>query len=286
MAVIDARALVKVFGRPFRRGGVRAVAGLDLEVARGRIFGLLGPNGSGKTTTILMLLGLLKPTSGRALILDHPAGHKEARRRTGFLPEETRLYEFLTGAETLRFVGRLFGLGRAERNRRTDELLQRTGMWDARNRRLATYSKGMARRIGLAQALIAKPSLLVLDEPTSGLDPVGNRDVRDLLREVAAAGTTILLTSHILSDVADVCDEVAIVHQGRKILSGEVAALLADAKRLVWETDAVDEDRRAAIAQRLEDEGVRLYGVRPPRTTLEALFLDALARDQADVGGG
>ena len=286
MAVIDARALGKVFGRPFRRGGVRAVAGLDLEVARGRIFGLLGPNGSGKTTTILMLLGLLKPTSGHALVLGHPAGHKEARRRTGFLPEETRLYEFLTGAETLRFVGRLFGLGRAERNRRADELLQRTGMWDARNRRLATYSKGMARRIGLAQALIAQPALLVLDEPTSGLDPVGNREVRDLLREVAAAGTTILLTSHILSDVADVCDEIAIVHQGRKILTGEVGALLADAKRLVWETDAVDEDRRAAIAQRLKDEGVRLYGVRPPRTTLEVLFLDALARDQADVGGG
>jgi ABC-2 type transport system ATP-binding protein len=285
MAVIDARALVKVFRRPFRRGGVRAVAGLDLDVAKGRIFGLLGPNGSGKTTTILMLLGLLKPTSGQALVLGHPAGHKEARRRTGFLPEETRLYEFLTGAETLQFVGRLFGLGRAERNRRTDELLERTGMREARDRRLATYSKGMARRIGLAQALIARPELLVLDEPTSGLDPVGNREVRDLLREVAAAGTTILLTSHILSDVADVCDEVAIVHQGRKILTGEVSTLLADAKRLVWETDAVDEGRHAAIVARLEAEGVRLYGVRPPRTTLEVLFLDALARDQADVGG-
>jgi ABC-2 type transport system ATP-binding protein len=286
MAVLDARALVKVFGRPFRRDGVRAVAGLDLEVDKGRIFGLLGPNGSGKTTTILMLLGLLKPTSGEAFVLGHPAGHREARRRTGFLPEETRLYEFLTGAETLQFVGRLFGLGRAERNRRTDELLERTGMQEARDRRLATYSKGMARRIGLAQALIARPELLVLDEPTSGLDPVGNREVRDLLREVAAAGTTILLTSHILSDVADVCDEVAIIHQGRKILAGEVATLLADANRLVWETDAVTQDKHASIVERLREEGVRLYGVRPPRTTLEVLFLDALARDEADVGGG
>jgi ABC-2 type transport system ATP-binding protein len=285
MAAIDARALVKVFGRPFRRSGVRAVAGLDLEVAPGRIFGLLGPNGSGKTTTILMLLGLLRPTAGRALVLGRPAGHKETRRRTGFLPEETRLYEFLTGAETLQFVGRLFGLDRAERRRRTEELLRRTGMWEARDRRLATYSKGMARRIGLAQALIAQPELLVLDEPTSGLDPVGNREVRDLLREVAATGTTILLTSHILSDVADVCDEVAILHRGRKILAGEVGTLLADAQRLVWETDAVDQDRHAAIVERLREEGVRLYGVRPPRATLEMLFLDALAKDQADAGG-
>ena len=158
-------------------------------------------------------------------------------------------------------------------------------MWEARNRRLTTYSKGMARRIGLAQALIAKPELLVLDEPTSGLDPIGNREMRDLLREVAAAGTTILLTSHILGDVADVCDSIAIVHKGRKILEGDVDALLADAKRLAWETGAVDAAKREAIERALRAEGVELYGVAPPRTTLEALFLDALAKDKADVGG-
>jgi ABC-2 type transport system ATP-binding protein len=156
-------------------------------------------------------------------------------------------------------------------------------MWEARDRRLGTYSKGMARRIGLAQALMARPELLVLDEPTSGLDPVGNREVRDLLREEAAKGTTVLLTSHILSDVAEVCDEIAILHRGRKILAGSVKDLLSDARRLAWETETVDAARRARVEAWLRDEGIRLFGVAAPRTTLEDLFLDALARD--DEGG-
>ncbi len=281
MPAIEAKGLVREFRALFRRARVEAVRGLDLTVEKGRIFGLLGPNGSGKTTTILMLLGLLKPTAGKALILGRPAGHKEARRRTGFLPEETRLYEFLSGLETLLFVGRLYGIPREERRRRADELLRRTGMWEAKDRRLSTYSKGMARRIGLAQALMARPELLVLDEPTSGLDPVGNREVRDLLREVAAAGTTVLLTSHILSDVAEVCDEIAILHRGRKILAGSVKDLLSDARKLAWETEAVDAGRRKKIEALLRDEGIRLYGVAPPKTTLEELFLDALARDES-----
>jgi len=283
MAVIEARGLVREYRAPFRRARVLAVRGIDLEVGEGRIFGLLGPNGSGKTTTILMLLGLLRPTAGDARVLGFPAGHREARRRTGFLPEETRLYEFLDGYETLLFVGRLFGMARAERRRRAEELLQRTGMWEARRRRLGTYSKGMARRIGLAQALMARPALLVLDEPTSGLDPVGNREVRELLKEEAGAGTTVLLTSHILGDVAELCDEIAILHQGRRILAGDVDTLLARAERLSWETDAVDPGRRARMKQMLEEEGIRLYGVRPPRTTLEELFLHALGSD--DAGG-
>jgi ABC-2 type transport system ATP-binding protein len=285
MEVVEARGLVKEFGAPFGRTRVRAVADLDLQLRKGSIFGLLGPNGSGKTTTILMLLGLLKPTAGEARVLGYPAGHREARRHTGFLPEETRLYEFLTGAETLQFVGRLFGLPRAARNRRADELLERTGMWEARHRRLATYSKGMARRIGLAQALMGPAQLIVLDEPTSGLDPVGNREVRDLLREVARGGTTVLLTSHILSDVAEVCDEIAILHRGRKILEGRVKSLLANARRTVWETDAVDEERRARVRRLLEEEGLEVHRAEPPRTTLEALFLDALAEDSEGVGG-
>jgi ABC-2 type transport system ATP-binding protein len=280
MPVVDAKGLVREFRRLFRREPVQAVRGLDLSVEKGRIFGLLGPNGSGKTTTILMLLGLLKPTAGEAQVLGRPAGHKEARRRTGFLPEETRLYEFLSGLETLLFVGRLYGIPRDERRKRADELLRRTGMWDAKDRRLSTYSKGMARRIGLAQALMARPELLVLDEPTSGLDPVLNREVRDLLREVAAEGTTVLLTSHILSDVAEVCDEIAIVHRGRKILAGEVKGLLSDARKLAWETEPLDAARRAKVEAWLKAEGIRLYGVAPPKTTLEDLFLDALAREE------
>jgi len=283
VSVVDAKGLVREFRTPFRRARVVAVRGLDLQVEKGRIFGLLGPNGSGKTTTILMLLGLLKPSAGEATILGSPAGHKSARRRTGFLPEETRLYEFLSGLETLLFVGRLYGIPRGERRRRANELLERTGMWDAKDRRLSTYSKGMARRIGLAQALMARPELLVLDEPTSGLDPVGNREVRDLLREVAAAGATVLLTSHILSDVAEVCDEIAILHRGRKVLAGAVRDLLSDARKLAWETEAVDAERRRKLEDWLRDEGIRLFGVAPPKTTLEELFLDTLARDE---GGG
>jgi len=276
MAVIEARGLAREFSSLMGRDRVQAVRGIDLTVERGRVFGLLGPNGSGKTTTILMTLGLLRATAGEVRVLGHPAGHKEARRRTGFLPEETRLFEFLTGAETLDFVGRLFGIPRAERRRRTDALLQRTRMWDARDRRLSTYSKGMARRIGLAQALIGEPELLILDEPTSGLDPVGNRGVKDLLREVADAGTTILFTSHILSDVADVCDEIAILHNGTKILDGEVSGLLADAQRIVFETDVADRERIEAL---LKENGIALHDVRPPATTLETLFLEALRKD-------
>lgn len=285
MDAIDARGLGRDFRAPFARTPVRAVRDLDLRVGRGRVFGLLGPNGSGKTTTILMLLGLLRPTAGTALVLGRPAGHKETRRRTGFLPEETRLYEFLSGEETLDFVGRLFGLPRALRRRRAQELLRRTGMWEARRRRLQTYSKGMARRIGIAQALMGEPALLVLDEPTSGLDPIGNREMKDLLREVAGAGATVLLTSHILGDVADVCDEIAILHRGRKILEGEVSTLLKDADRLEWETEAVDEERRRRVEALFAEAGVAVRDVHPPRTTLEALFLDALERDREDAGG-
>jgi len=289
--VIEARGLRREFRTAFSSRSVIAVDALDLSIEAGRVFGLLGPNGSGKTTTIMMLLGLLPPTSGSVQVLGHPAGHKHARQRTGFLPEETRLYEFLSGEETLDFVGRLFSIPRAERRRRTEELLKRTDMWEARKRRLSTYSKGMARRIGLAQALISRPELLILDEPTSGLDPVGNRGVKDLLAEIAGEGTTVLTTSHILSDVADVCDEILIIHRGHCILQGDVSDLLADADRLAWESDNVSPEVRANIEAAFKAEGVALHGVRPPATTLEALFLDVIGRAAAkddgstDVGG-
>jgi len=285
MDVVAARGLAREFRAPFSRTRVLAVRGLDLDIGAGRIFGLLGPNGSGKTTTILMLLGLLRPTRGEASVLGLPAGHRDARRRTGFLPEETRLYEFLTGEETLDHVGRLYGVPRGERRRRTAALLRRTGMWETRGRRLHTYSKGMARRIGLAQALMAEPELVVLDEPTSGLDPIGNREVRTILREVADGGATVLLTSHILADVADVCDEIGIMHRGRLLLRGEVDALLADAERLAWETPRVDGERREELRRRIEAEGVPVIGVGPPRTTLETLFLETIAGDGKDEDG-
>jgi ABC-2 type transport system ATP-binding protein len=286
MEAVRAKDLAKVYRTLFRRGEVRAVNGLDLVVERGSVFGLLGPNGSGKTTTLLMLLGLLKPTSGEATVLGFRAGHREAKRRTGFLPEETRLFDFLTGAETLELVGRLFRMPRARRRLRSEELLRRTGMWEARHRRLSTYSKGMARRIGLAQALLAGPELLVLDEPTSGLDPLGNREVKDLLREEAARGTAVLLSSHFLADVADVCDEILIVHEGRAVRRGKVSELLADPRRQVWETDPMDAKKRARLEARFREEGVRLYGVAPPATTLESIFLEAIGKEGGDRGRG
>ena len=286
MAAITATGLVKTYRSLGGRTSVEAVRGLDFNVERGRIFGLLGPNGSGKTTTLHMLLGLLRPTAGEIRVLDVPAGHREARKRTGFLPEETNLFGFLSGEETVDFVGRLFGLKRDVRRKRTEELLQRTGMWETRKRRQGTYRKGMARRIGLAQALVGQPELLVLDEPTSGLDPLGNREIKDLLREKAQAGMTILLSSHLLADVADVCDDIAIFNRGKKILAGEVQELLSSAERMVWETGPVADEQKRKIEAKLTEEGVQLYGVQRARTTLEKLFMDALRRADEGADGG
>ena len=293
MEAIATQGLERTYRSRWGRSTVHAVRGLDLTVPSGTVFGLLGPNGSGKTTTIMMVLGLLPPTAGHVSVLGRPAGHRATRQQTGFLPEETYLYEFLSGEETLHLVGRLHGMPRKQRVLRVEELLKRTKMWEARKRRLGTYSKGMARRIGLAQALLAEPDLLVLDEPTSGLDPIGNREVKDLLREVASAGVTVLLSSHLLADVADVCDQIAILHRGRKILSGSVNDLLADADRLVWETGEASDEAQEKIRAAIRAEGVELHDVGRPTTSLERLFLDVLARDQespnqedADQGDG
>ena len=208
-AAIDARGLHRRFGDKV------AVQDRTLTVGRGEIFGFLGPNGAGKTTSLKMLLGLIPPTAGQAFVLGRPLGDRTALARVGFLPEHFRFHDWMTGREMLRFHGRLFGLGGPSLETRIQELLRRVDLLDAAARRLAGYSKGMLQRVGLAQALLARPELVFLDEPTSGLDPLGRLLVRDIIRELRAAGTTVFLNSHLLGEVEATCDRVAFVKGGR-----------------------------------------------------------------------
>jgi ABC-2 type transport system ATP-binding protein len=225
--VIETLDLTKVFRDFWHRPRVRALDSLTFQVRRGEVFGLLGPNGSGKSTTIKLLLGLLFPTSGAIRILNHPPRDVRVKQRIGFLPEETYLYPYLDADETLDFFGRLNRLPRAERRRRVGALIEMVGLASARNRPLREYSKGMARRIGLAQALINDPELVLLDEPTTGLDPIGTREVKDLILELRRRGKTLLLCSHLLADVEDVCDRIGILYAGHLCAVGEVRELLS-----------------------------------------------------------
>src|SRR3954465_5546280 len=219
--------LTKVYKDFWGRDKVRALDNLNLTIERGEVFGLLGPNGSGKSTTIKLLLGLIFPTNGKASVLGHPAGNTEINEKIGFLPEESYLYRFLNGEEILRFYGKLFKIDRKTLNKRVPELLDTVGL-DAksRKRKLREYSKGMARRIGLAQALINNPDLILLDEPTTGLDPIGTREMKDLILSLKAQGKTVLLCSHLLADVQDVCDRITILFKGKRMELGAVRDLL------------------------------------------------------------
>jgi len=202
--IIETRSLSKTYRDFWGRQKVRALKALDLEIRRGEIFGLLGPNGSGKTTTIKLILGLLFPTNGRAMVFGKDASEVAKNERIGYLPEESYLYKFLNAEETLDFYGRLFDMPAAARKRRIEELIERVGLKWARRRQLKEYSKGMTRRIGLAQALINDPELIVLDEPTTGLDPIGTREMKDMIIDLRAQGKTVLMCSHLLADVQDV----------------------------------------------------------------------------------
>lgn len=224
---IKTEGLTKIYKDFWGRPKVKALDQLDLEVRRGEIFGLLGPNGSGKTTTLKLLLGLLFPDSGRAYVLGRPAGEVATYEKIGFLPEESYFYRFLNADETLQFYGRLFNLRDRELKKRVDELIELVGLKEARKRRLGEYSKGMARRLGLAQALINNPDLIFLDEPTSGLDPIGSREVKDIILRLGKAGKTVLLCTHLLADVEDVCHRIAILHKGKLKRLGEVKELLS-----------------------------------------------------------
>lgn len=271
--VIEIRNLSKVYRDFWGRKKVEAVKSLSLDVKRGEVFGLLGPNGSGKTTTIKMLLGLLFPTSGQITILGKKASDVEKNERIGYLPEESYLYRFLNADETLDFYGRLFNLSAAERAKRADELIKLVGLDQARKRQLKEYSKGMTRRIGLAQALINNPDLVLLDEPTSGLDPIGTREMKDLILKLKDEGKTVVLCSHQLADVQDVSDRIAVLFQGELKVLGEVDQLLELREETEIRARHLSDEALAEIQGILTKHGLTETSVRKPRADLEELFL-------------
>ena len=292
--VVRAVGLTKVFRDFWGRPKAKAVNSIDFEIYPGEVVGLLGPNGSGKSTTVKMLLGLLYPTGGRISVFGRSPRVVETKREIGYLPEESYLYKYLTAAETLDFFGSLFNLSAADRRERIDQLLEMVGLEHARRRRVGEFSKGMARRIGLAQAMINDPSFLILDEPTSGLDPLGCREVKDLILTLKRRGKTVLVTSHLLSDVEDVCDRVIILYGGKIRAQGELSELLTVSGENRITTPALPP---AAMEKLLELLRENLRGeefkIDHPRRTLEEFFLDVVSRAKAEsvetagvVGGG
>ncbi len=272
---VTVRGLTKVFPIPFRRTRLVALRGLNLEVAPGQVYGLLGPNGSGKSTTLKIILGLVSPSSGTTKIFGRDSREVGSREAVGFLPENPYFYKYLTGAETLRFYGRLCRLGGVALKRRVDELLDLVGLENARDRRLGGYSKGMLQRIGLAQALIQEPKLVVLDEPTAGVDPAGSRDIRDLILDLKRRGITVLLSSHLLGQVQEICDRVGILANGVLVREGRVEDLLAIENQTELILQNATPEVLDQIAALLGKSPTRLVEKRQPQTTLEDLFLSA-----------
>ncbi len=292
--VIRAVGLTKVFRDFWNRPKARAVNEIDFTVKEGEVVGLLGPNGSGKSTTVKMILGLLYPTAGQLTVLGKAPRAVETKKAIGYLPEESYLYKYLTAEETLDFFGSLFNLSRAERKNRIDQLLDMVGLAHARHRRVGEFSKGMARRIGLAQAMINDPSLLIFDEPTSGLDPLGCREVKDLIMELKKRGKTVLITSHLLSDVEDICDRVVILYGGKVRAQGSLNELLtvSDSTRIVTPTLSKEATEKVLSVLRENLNGEE-FVMDHPRRTLEEFFLDVIAKAKSDsvetsgaLGGG
>ncbi len=281
--VIQTDQLTKVY-HGFMKPDVLAVDQLDLEVGRGEVFGLLGPNGSGKTTTVKLLLGLIFPTGGGATVLGQPAGDIAAKAQIGFLPEESYLYRFLNAEETLDFYGRIFGIERATRRKRIDELLALVGLEHARKRSLRGYSKGMSRRIGLAQALINDPELIFMDEPTSGLDPIGRTEVKRLIKRLKDAGKTVMLCTHLLPDVQDVCDRVAILSSGRLCEQGSLDDLLTLRNRTELTVDGLSDAEREKLRQVLADMGHPEVQMTHPYDTLSSLFMRIIGSGRQESG--
>lgn len=282
-AVIEIRNLSKIYRDFWGRKKVRALNSLSLDVYKGEVFGLLGPNGSGKTTTLKLLLGLLFPTEGEIRILGEPASNVSKNERIGYLPEESYLYRFLNAEETLDFYGRLFNMPPSVRRERTEKLLDQVKISHARKRQLKEYSKGMTRRIGLAQALINDPDLVLLDEPTSGLDPLGNRDMKDLILDLKQQGKTILMCSHLLADVQDVCDRIAILYGGELKVLGRVDELLKSQNQTQILSSQLSPEAVTEIEAVLKKHQAT-YQVDHPTANLEELFLRTVQESKERPG--
>lgn len=284
-SVVACQGLTKVFKDFWMRSRVRAVDNLTFDVQEHEVFGLLGPNGSGKSTAIKMILGLLQKTSGRVVVFGKAPSNVQIKRRIGYLPEESYLYPFLNARETLDYYGKLFGLERRMRMRRTDELLEMVGLTGAQFRPVHEYSKGMQRRIGLAQALINDPDFLILDEPTTGLDPIGTRQVKDLILELGRRGKTVLLSSHLLADVEDVVDRMVILYGGKIRQEGTCESLLEEQSKTSIETDALDDATIAEIDSLIRSKSngdQSILRISRPRQKLEDLFLKIVEQAHAE----
>ncbi|MFA6043550.1 MAG: ABC transporter ATP-binding protein [Phycisphaerales bacterium] len=287
-SVVICQQLTRVFKDFWMRDRARAVSNLSFEIRPREVFGLLGPNGSGKSTTIKMILGLLRPSSGRVAVFGRSPSDVAIKKRIGYLPEESYLYGFLNARETLEYYAKLFELDHRTRERRMDELLDMVGLSGAQFRPVREYSKGMQRRIGIAQALINDPDFLILDEPTTGLDPIGTRQIKDLIIELGRRGKTVLLSSHLLADVEDCVDRLVILYGGQKRAEGTCAELLESRSKTTIETDTLDESTLAEVDKliRLRSGGERgVSRVSRPRQSLEELFLDIVDKAKAEQLG-
>ena len=282
--VIETRNLTKTYKDFWGRSKVHALKALDLDVKKGEIFGLLGPNGSGKSTTIKLLLGLLFPTGGEALVFGSDASDVSKNERIGYLPEESYLYKFLNAEETLDFYGRLFNMSATKRRKRIKELIKMIDLDWAKKRQLKEYSKGMTRRIGLAQALINDPELILLDEPTTGLDPIGTREMKDLILRLRDQGKTVLMCSHLLADVQDVCDRIAILYQGELKELGRVDNLLSVQDVTQIQAKGLSDEATQEIQEVIQRHSGEMISMENPPSTLEELFLNIVRESEERPG--
>lgn len=278
IAAVEISGLVKDFSVGLRGVKLRAVDDLSLRVEPGHVFGLLGPNGSGKSTTIKIILGLLAPTAGQCTVFGVPGAQVESRLDVGYLPESPYFYRHLTGRELVRFYGRICGLTRARLAERVAEVIAWVGLTEAADRRVGTYSKGMLQRIGLAQALVHDPRLVILDEPTAGVDPVGSAAISELILKLKAQGKTVLITSHLLTQIEDICDRVAILDRGRLMVEGAVRDLVGRTERQALVVENLSEGQLDELRAWLAARGRALESVEQPRARLDKIFLERVGQ--------
>lgn len=279
-SAVRTEGLTKVYKDFWRRKSVSALTNLNLNIERGEIFGLLGPNGSGKTTTVKLLLGLLFPTSGKSWLLGYSSVDLKVKSKIGFLPEESYLYKFLNAEEILDFYGKLFDIPKIERKLRIDKLIHDVGLNPYRKRPLSQYSKGMLRRIGLAQAIINDPDLVILDEPTSGLDPIASREIKDLILDFKRQGKTVILCSHLLADVQNICDRIAILNKGVLQVMGNVRELLSQKDVIEFVVKNLSDNDILEVETFIKSRSGDVLSINHPVSTLEELFLTIIQQSK------